>query len=497
LNTKHAVIIGSGVAGLASALGLGRDGQWDTCLLEREDRPGGLARCLHFRGISTDLGPHRIHTEIPEVRQLIDEIATTSLYTVQRSSHIYLRGRFLNYPPSPVEMALRLGPHKLIHFAASYMTGTLGGKPARETYESLMCGAFGKALYEFLLKPYTEKTWKISAGQLHADTARVRVSAGSLAKMITRLFKKERKGTETALKEFHYVRGGVETLVGHLADRARDVGATIRLNREVQSLDIDPSSGMIRTVHHARADTAPRGRALQSRLTSREASPACDLQQENTDLVISTVPLPILLGKILPPLDSLADARSAAEGLNYLDMIFVLFIVNRKIISGNNWLYFPEPHLIFNRGYEAKSFDPEMAPGDRSVLCLEITVEPNGQFGQESDETILQRAREQITSTGLFRSEEIDEEHLYRLPYAYPLYTLDYDQRLDRVFNGLRTIRNLVTVGRQGLFNHNNMDHSIYMGLRAAETLNRHSVDQAAGHWYDQVDEFKRLRIVD
>ena len=31
---------------------------------------------------------------------------------------------------------------------------------------------------------------------------------------------------------------------------------------------------------------------------------------------------------------------------------------------------------------------------------------------------------------------------------------------------------NLVTLGRQGLFNHNNMDHSIYMGLCAADLIN-------------------------
>ncbi len=498
MNTRNAVIIGSGVAGLAAALRLDGEGSWKTRLLERENRPGGLARCLHFKGISTDLGPHRIHTEIPEVGKLIDRIAKKSLYTVRRSSRIYLRGRFLNYPPAPLEMALRLGPHRLAYFAASYLSGKFRGIQGRDTYESLMCRAFGKALYEFLLKPYTEKTWKTPATQLHADTARVRVSAGSLAKMTKRLLKNERAGSETALKEFQYVRGGVETLVNHLSTLVCETGASILLNREVHQLDLDQSTGKIRSIHHSQAEWAPRGRKLQSgRPEKHPTGLPRDSQSEVTDLVISTVPLPMLLGKLLPPIDSLADARTAAQGLKYLDMIFVLFIVKRKIISGDNWLYFPEPDLVFNRGYEAKSFDPKMGPDDRSVLCLEITVGPDGQLGHESDESILDLVREQITKTGLFSSKEIDEEHVYRLPYAYPLYTIDYDQRLARVFRGLRGIRNLITVGRQGLFNHNNMDHSIYMGLRAADTLNRYQTGEAVDHWYDQVDGFKRMRIID
>ena len=58
---SHVTIIGGGVAGLAAALRLGRSGQFAPLVLEREEKPGGLARSLHFKGISTDLGPHRLH----------------------------------------------------------------------------------------------------------------------------------------------------------------------------------------------------------------------------------------------------------------------------------------------------------------------------------------------------------------------------------------------------------------------------------------------------
>ena len=62
---------------------------------------------------------------------------------------------------------------------------------------------------------------------------------------------------------------------------------------------------------------------------------------------------------------------------------------------------------------------------------------------------------------------------------------------------GVRAVPNLLTCGRQGLYNHNNMDHSIWMGLRAAAALNEHGVEDGQRHWYNHLDQFRHLRIVD
>jgi len=171
--------------------------------------------------------------------------------------------------------------------------------------------------------------------------------------------------------------------------------------------------------------------------------------------------------------------------------------VRRPRISGDSWLYFPEPHLIFNRAYEAKNFDPAMGPPDRSLFCVEITLHPGDAIGREADAALVQTVTGQIAATGLFRADEVEESMVYRISDAYPLYTLDYAERLDRTLAGLRKIPNLITLGRQGLFNHNNMDHSLYMGLQAAELLESFPPDQAVQQWYDRVNQFKIMRIVD
>ena len=59
----------------------------------------------------------------------------------------------------------------------------------------------------------------------------------------------------------------------------------------------------------------------------------------------------------------------------------------------------------------------------------------------------------------------------------------------------LRRVKNLMTLGRQGVFLHNNMDHSIFMGLRAAECWAKGG--DCTEDWYDRIEGFRKLRIVD
>ncbi|MCL5270703.1 MAG: FAD-dependent oxidoreductase, partial [bacterium] len=418
MSSSKAIIIGAGVAGLASALRLGEGERFSSLLLERETQPGGLARSFHFMGVTTDFGPHRIHTELPEVDQLINRVAAPSLITVQRRSHIYLGGRFLRYPPSPLDMVRRLGPLRMARFAASYATGRLCRAPARETYETLMCRAFGRSLYEYLLRPYSTKTWKIDPAQLHADTARVRVSAGSLTRLISRLWQREARGHETSLAQFRYVKGGIQTLVRHLEEHALAAGARLELNREVQRLEMDAAGNRVLS-----AIVAPPVSERTATLADQAAAAGCPGRLE-ADVFLSTAPLPLLVERMLPPVAALADAREAAAGLQFLNLLFVCLIVRRAVVSGDNWLYFPDPALIFNRAYEAKSFDPSLAPGDRSVICVEITYRPGDPIGHATDGEIVKTVTGQLASTGLITAGEVEDSAVIVLPFAYPLYTL-------------------------------------------------------------------------
>ena len=67
------VIVGAGVAGLVCAQLLLEAG-CEVVVVERESEIGGLARSYRYDGYSFDCGPHRFHTENPNVGAYLDRV---------------------------------------------------------------------------------------------------------------------------------------------------------------------------------------------------------------------------------------------------------------------------------------------------------------------------------------------------------------------------------------------------------------------------------------
>src|SRR5690606_13643104 len=106
-----------------------------------------------------------------------------------------------------------------------------------------------------------------------------------------------------------------------------------------------------------------------------------------------------------------------------------------------------------------------------------------------------EQVKRDAISTGIFAENDMNDAAALHVPHTYPLYTTDFRTHLDTLSEYLRPVKNLVTTGRQGLFNHNNMDHSMLMGLRAAEVLAKNP--NGADLWYHNLDQFSHFRIVD
>ena len=71
----------------------------------------------------------------------------------------------------------------------------------------------------------------------------------------------------------------------------------------------------------------------------------------------------------------------------------------------------------------------------------------------------------------LLNSKDVIGGAVHRTAKEYSVYDLGYEEPLGRVKRALKAFDNLQLIGRNGLFRNNNMDHSIAMGLYAAENL--------------------------
>jgi protoporphyrinogen oxidase len=476
---RRVLVLGGGVCGLAAAWRLlEQDPTRQVTILEREERPGGLARSLTVEGMVADMGPHRIFTELPDVQEFLNDLAGDQLETVRRHSLMWLKGGWVEYPPKPAEMIARLGLGRLGRAGASYVAhkaaALVGADRAREeSFESLMIDAFGPELYNLLVGPYAEKVWKMPGAEIHADIARVRVSAGGLDQMVKKLILPEGKGPITAVKKFYYIAGGVERLVHKLRAGVEQRGGRIQLIREVVGIR-DYRTGHAEVTATAR-DTGAR-------------------EVHQAEEVISTIPVADLLGMLLErsPDGAVASARA---GLRTLSNFLVCLAIDRPRVTEAQWLYFPGRDTVFNRGYEPRNFHSSMAPDGRTLLVLEITAHPGDETDRRSDAALLEATLRGLERIGLVERREVIGSLVHRIPQTYPIYDLDYRDRMATICRYLTRFPRIISCGRQGLFLHNNMDHSIHMGFRAAHCV-LNEPDPAAA-FYAELRRFQQFRIVD
>jgi protoporphyrinogen oxidase len=187
------------------------------------------------------------------------------------------------------------------------------------------------------------------------------------------------------------------------------------------------------------------------------------------DRILSTIPV-TMLAEIASPAAP-PEVLAAARAMRHRSMVFVYLILNRPKLTDDHWIYLPEDKITVHRLSEYKNFSPYSAPPDKTLICAEVTCDYGDEIWRETDEKLREICVDDLVQIGLIKKDEVLETFSRRAKFAYPLYDLTYRANKDKVLDWVSTIADLDTTGRQGLFKYNNMDHSIGMGLAAAENL--------------------------
>ena len=90
----------------------------------------------------------------------------------------------------------------------------------------------------------------------------------------------------------------------------------------------------------------------------------------------------------------------------------------------------------------------------------------------QTDGQLIALATKELTELGLAAQGDVIDGHVVRQAKAYPVYDDSYQAHRATIKNALATnCPRLHQVGRNGMHKYNNQDHSILMGLVAAENL--------------------------
>jgi protoporphyrinogen oxidase len=441
-------VIGAGAAGLTAAYQISREissGKVTSLdIYEAGSQVGGLARSINIWNQKTDMGPHRFFSNDKKVNGLWLEVVGKDYKMVNRKTRIYYKKKFFDYPLKPLNALKNMGLFEAAWCMLSYMKEKIIPTKDTGTFESWVTKQFGKRLYQIFFKTYSEKLWGIKCTELDSDFASQRIKRLSLFEAVKNAILSGKGNVhKTLVDQFAYPTGGTGMVYENMAAFISKNGGTIYLNASVNKV-----------------------------LTSE--GKVTGLQLDNGELkyydhIISTMPLSLLVTR-LPEVPE--NIKQFAMSLKFRNTILVYLRVNHSSLFPDQWLYIHSGDIIMGRMTNFRNWIPELYGNEKdSILCIEYWCNFDDPFWQIEDKELIDLARKEVLSTGLIKDEAIPEGHIIRIPRSYPVYFRNYRKILAPIQDYLDTIEDLQVIGRYGAYKYNNQDHSIFMGLLAAENV--------------------------
>jgi protoporphyrinogen oxidase len=451
----HVLVLGGGLAGLSAASRLARAG-WRVTVVEADEKVGGLAssgtRVTRFGEFDYDTGPHRFHSGEQHLKDEVLRLLGDNKVEANRLSRIFLYGRFFHYPLVGSNVIANLPKTVLLKCFLDYLWVKIRNvfkRPPDDNFENWVVNRFGRKLYSIFFGVYTEKTWGIPCKDISADWAAQRISLLSLWDTVKKtLFPpKDADTPRTLVSKFYYPRrGGIGELSAGYQREIENLGGAVHCETRATSVVVEG------------------GRATGAWVESHG-----ERRFLAADTVLATIPVTMLAEIVTPPAPP--AVIEANRGLRHRSMVFVYLILDRAKLTDDHWIYLPEDTITVHRLSEYKNFSKDSAPPDKTLICAEVTCNYGDEIWTETDEKLRDICVDDLVKIGLIERHEVLESFSRRARYAYPLYDLTYRKNKDTVLEWLDGIEGLDTTGRQGLFKYNNMDHSIGMGLAAADNL--------------------------
>ncbi|MBE6596828.1 MAG: NAD(P)/FAD-dependent oxidoreductase [Ruminococcaceae bacterium] len=492
-NSKKALIIGAGPAGLTAAYELLKNTDIKPIVIEESDVIGGISRTAEHNGNRIDIGGHRFFSKNDEVNALWQELMplqakpskddiilgnekpiakegpdpeTDEIVMLLRNrvSRIYFLKKFFKYPISMSgETFKNMGFKNTMRAGFGYLWSCVHKLP-EDNLENFYINRFGRPLYEMFFEDYTTKLWGVSPKNLSADWGAQRVKGLSLWKAlisaVTKPFKKNSAKVETSLiEQYFYPKKGPGQLWEALAAKVTEMGGEIIMNCGAKKIETDGKNILSVTADHNGTE-----------------------EKFEADYYFSSMPVKDLICGMgdVPP----ESVRETASALPYRDFITVGLLVNKlniqnetKIKTVGNvvpdcWIYIQEREVKLGRLQIFNNWSPYMVKDFENTVWvgLEYFCTEGDEMWNMPDDEFIKFATAELAQIGVISEENVLDSVRIKIKKAYPAYFGSYEN-FDEVKNYLSGIDNLWCIGRNGQHRYNNMDHSMLTAIEAVRAI--------------------------
>lgn len=448
----HVAVLGAGPCGLYAARVLTQHNIQVT-VIDKGDRPGGLATSQPFGNNWYDTGVHMLHAFDQEIFEDIKQLMGEERIEVELNAIIKHGKHHFRYPLQFRDMIKGIPFISLCRQVSGLFLEQIKNniKPwSPENAEEALIQLYGKPLYKFFFEDFTHRYWGIHPRELSATfitTKMPKLTAVDVLKNALQKIgiKQKAKTTSGALRKetLHYSRTGAEAMPRSIATAVTNANGQIFQNAEVTTIFAK--------------DNKING--IVFRQENEEKELECDA-------CISTIPINALVRAIQPACSDVI--LNAANKIQYKPIvIFGLLVKKQKCLNG---LYIYYRNHIFHRVGEPKQGGLSVTPSDHTVLIVEMTAEI-GDKKWRGDHSVKERMFKELEEEHICKREDIVEIHMMRHETGYPVFSLGFEHDLKVLKDHISQFNNLQSVGRQGAFTYPNMHSAMRMGRTAAEQI--------------------------
>jgi protoporphyrinogen oxidase len=470
------VVVGAGMAGLGLGTTLQREG-FDVTVLERLDRVGGLARSIAFDDHIFDVGPHYFFLDVSEdVNELVQSCLRPEEWRpIDFKISALIGRRDVPWPPS-ASAAFKLPLSGILQYLKTVSNRTF---PESHVAADFLQGMYGTTMYRIFLDPYLRKKIPISDGaeRLHRDwyNQTTRTIHNLPDAKQDKILQIEPEVVEKYLARYPEVRQAAAAAPGAVKDTTPKVVHMFRIVRGLAKNALSrnykkvlyPPKGVGVIMERVAEEFIAQGGKLILRASN------VDLEANGRKIERVTwnggaidKPSQVVWTGSLHRLCSMLDIER--EELPFMTILLGMMKIKKPLKKGEAlYTYVADPDIPFNRVYYPNRSVEGLCPAGKDSLCVEISPTD---FKDEADPARLtDKIYAGLEQLGVVKRDDIEDMMYVFVPDSYPVYPLDYREKLERIWTELDRYENVRSIGRSGQFWYNNMARSMKAGIEVAQ----------------------------
>ena len=450
METTNLHILGGGPAGLTTGY-YAKKHSLNFTIFEAGEHVGGNCRTLKIKGADCryrvlqngdfrfDTGAHRFHDKDPQVTEEVKNLLGGDLLRVEAPSEIFFQGKFYRFPLLLSDLTQKLETKTLLKIMWEKLYNP--HEKHAGNFAEFAINQYGQTLAERFLLNYSEKLWGEPAYSLSTTISGNRLKGLDLRSFLRSAVFGTPRNANHLDGSFFYPRYGI----GMISDKlCESIGKKhIKLKHRVHRL-IHKNRRIARIVLNDDVEI-----------------------QANT--VINTLPLTLSIRMLEPPPPP--ELRAVADKIKYRHLVLCVFCLNRDTFSPNASLYFPSEEFPFTRLYEPKNRSPEMAPKGQTVIVLELPCYSNDAVWNMSETALQTEVWEALRRVKPLSPEEIIHYQTYKLPFAYPVLEVGFEENVRELVAYFERFENLHLTGRSSLFRYLHLHDLFKAGKEVIERI--------------------------